>query len=210
MFYQTQDMMLRRKFDEQLELQQAIEFQRKRLMNLQQPNLKNQPINHHQRSLSVGNPVALPTHNDINQNLVLPSGGINQEVLEGGSSIANVPLTISADMELHTQLELKQARLEKDGCGDTKEESSNPVGCDLHERFEFDHSFWFSFKSHGSSIELTLPDNLFASTKKPAEGSTPDLSTAAAVNESTGISASPSSESNLEMPHTSVTDMASR
>lgn len=84
MFYQTQDMMLRRKFDEQqLELQQAIEFQRKRLMNLQQPNLKNRPINHHQHSLSVGTPVTLPTHNDINQNLILPSGGINQEVLEG-------------------------------------------------------------------------------------------------------------------------------
>lgn len=83
MFYQTQNLMLRRKFDEQLELQQAIEFQSKRLMNLQLPNLKNQPINHHQHSLSVGNYVTIPAHNDINQNLILPSGGINQEVLEG-------------------------------------------------------------------------------------------------------------------------------
>lgn len=70
--------------------------------------------------------------------------------------------------------------------------------------------FSFSpFRSHGSSVELTLPDNLFASIEKPAEGSTPDLSTAAAVNESTGISATPSSEINIELPDGPATDVAS-
>ncbi|XP_044483143.1 zinc finger CCCH domain-containing protein 55-like isoform X2 [Mangifera indica] len=195
-FFKTQDMLLRRKFDEQLELQQAIEFQRKRLLNLQVPNLTNQPINHHQHSLSIGNPVTLPAYNDINHNLILRTGGINQEVLEGGSSNSNVPSTVAAGTELYAQLEVDEACLQKDGSGDRKEESSNPLGCDFHER------------GHSSSIELTLPDNLFASTKKPAEGSTPNLSPAIAVK-STGISATPSSEINIETPNTSVTDMAS-
>lgn len=83
MLYHSQELMLRRKLEQQAELQQAIEFQRRRLLNLQLPNLKNHAIHHHQRSLSVGSPVNLAAHTDVNQNVVLPSVGINQNVLEG-------------------------------------------------------------------------------------------------------------------------------
>lgn len=71
----------------------------------------------------------------------------NLVAVVGGFSTASIPSTVAANTELHAQLEAKQASLEKGGCGDMKEESSNPVGCDLHERFEFNHAFWFSFKS---------------------------------------------------------------
>ncbi|KAJ0777966.1 putative transcription factor C3H family [Helianthus annuus] len=71
------EMMIRRKIEEQ-ELQQAIEFQDRRLMNLQLTDMKNHQF---QRSLSV----SLPTH--IHQNLVFPSDGYNnEEHVSGGNN----------------------------------------------------------------------------------------------------------------------------
>lgn len=78
----TQELMLRRKLEEQAELQQAIELQRRRLVNLQLPNLKNHSVHHHQRSLSMGSPITSPACADVNQNVIFPSFGINQKVLE--------------------------------------------------------------------------------------------------------------------------------
>lgn len=84
MFYNTQDILLRRKL-EQAELQQAIELQGRRLMNLQLPEFKNDRLPHHQRSLSVGSPVLLSPQSVSlsSQNIVLPFDGIKQEVAEG-------------------------------------------------------------------------------------------------------------------------------
>lgn len=85
MFYNTtQEMLLRRKLEDQAELQQAIEIQGRRLMNLQLPDL-DERIHHHQRSLSVGShvPLASLPHAHINQNVILPSDSINEEVAEG-------------------------------------------------------------------------------------------------------------------------------
>lgn len=85
MFYNTQEILLRRKLEEQADLQQAIEFQGRRLMNLQLLDLKNHQHMHHLHNLSGGSPVASPTQSSIhnNQNLAVPSDGSNQEVLEG-------------------------------------------------------------------------------------------------------------------------------
>lgn len=73
------DMMLRRKLEER-ELHQAIEFQDRRLMNLQLTDIKNQ----FQRSLSMGDAASSPTQ--INHNLVFPSDDNNEELVSGGSS----------------------------------------------------------------------------------------------------------------------------
>lgn len=83
MLYSTQEMMLRRKLEEQAELQQAIELQGRRLINLQLPDLRGDYIQRHQRSLSVGAPISPPRHTSINQNVILTSDSKNQEVLEG-------------------------------------------------------------------------------------------------------------------------------
>lgn len=84
MFYNTQDILLRRKL-EQVELQQAIEMQGRRFMGLHLPEFKNDRLHHHQRSLSVGASVPLPPQSLSlsNQNVILPFDGIKQEVAEG-------------------------------------------------------------------------------------------------------------------------------
>lgn len=88
MFYNSQDILLRRKM-EQAELQQAIELQGRRLMNLQLPEFKNDRLHHHQRSLSVGAPVPLPPQSLslTNQNVILPFDSIKQEEVTEGSLI---------------------------------------------------------------------------------------------------------------------------
>lgn len=83
MFYHQQEMMMRRKLEEQAEMQQVLEIQRRRMMNLRLPDFQSQCVPHHQRSLSVGSPVALPGHMDVHQNFVLPSDHFNQEFISG-------------------------------------------------------------------------------------------------------------------------------
>ena len=80
MFYNTQDMLWRRKLEEQADLQQALELQSRRLMGLQLLDIKK----HHQRALSAGSPIPSPTHspNMFNQNLV-PSFHITSEAPKG-------------------------------------------------------------------------------------------------------------------------------
>jgi hypothetical protein len=87
MFYDTQEMLLRRKLEEQADLQQAIELQGRRLMNLQLLDFKNHPYHPQQyhHSLSVGSPIPSPTLTRApdNQNLFPPSDGIDQQVPTG-------------------------------------------------------------------------------------------------------------------------------
>lgn len=84
MFSNTQEMLLRRKLEEQAEVKQAIELQGRRLMNLQLPDL-DERMNQHQRGLCVGSPVLLSPqlHANINRSVILPSKNINQEIAEG-------------------------------------------------------------------------------------------------------------------------------
>lgn len=82
MFYSAPEMTLRREFEEQADLQHAIELQRRRFVNLQLPDFKNDCIHHHQRSLSVGGSVSLPAYSHSSQNVHL-SDSIKQEGSEG-------------------------------------------------------------------------------------------------------------------------------
>lgn len=61
MFYNAQEMMLRRKLEEQADLQQAIELQERRLTNLQLLDLKNPHHSLFHHGLSTGSPVPSPT-----------------------------------------------------------------------------------------------------------------------------------------------------
>lgn len=90
MFYNTKEMILRRKMEEQAELQQAIELQGRRLMHLQLMDLRN---HHHnlshqlQPNMASGIPIPIPSppqsRLDINQSLVLRSDVVNQDASEG-------------------------------------------------------------------------------------------------------------------------------
>ncbi|KAL4373849.1 hypothetical protein AHAS_Ahas05G0122900 [Arachis hypogaea] len=92
MLYNPHDILLRRKLEEQAELQQVIDLQERRLKNLQLPDFKNIPIHHHhhQRSHSVGAPsplshqlhgqvstADLSSHNNIKGDLTGYQGGLS-------------------------------------------------------------------------------------------------------------------------------------
>lgn len=85
MFYNTQEMLLRRKLEEQADLQQAIELQERRLMNLQLLDLKNHHHSQFQHGFSTASPVPSPTisRTPNNQALVFPVDGIDQEFPQG-------------------------------------------------------------------------------------------------------------------------------
>lgn len=84
MYYNSQDVLWRRKLEEQAELQQALELQSRRLMGLQLLDVKK----HHNRSISTGSPIHSPTQspNLFNQNLVLSSIHSNSSEAQQGNS----------------------------------------------------------------------------------------------------------------------------
>ena len=77
--------MLRRKLEEQAELQQVIELQGRRLVNLQLPDMRGDYVQHHlQRSLSIGAPMS--THSPLSQNIgnsAFESEPITGKITEG-------------------------------------------------------------------------------------------------------------------------------
>lgn len=86
MFQNTQEMLLRRKLEEQAELQQVIELHGRRLMNMQLLDFKNHNNHQYTHGLSTGSPIPSPTlsRNASNsQNLIFPTDGIIQEVPQG-------------------------------------------------------------------------------------------------------------------------------
>lgn len=89
MMYSPQEMVLRRKYKEQADLQQAIELQRRRFIHLQLPDFKRDYAHHHHSSLSDGSSLSLPAHL-VNQNAFLPLDIIGQEITEGWHLIAVV------------------------------------------------------------------------------------------------------------------------
>lgn len=86
LFYSTQEMLLRRKLENQANLEQALELQERRLMNMQFLGIKNDSHHQHQyyQGLAEGSPFPSPAlpHTPKNQPLiVLPNG--NADVSEG-------------------------------------------------------------------------------------------------------------------------------
>ncbi|KAA8528066.1 hypothetical protein F0562_035065 [Nyssa sinensis] len=189
MFYNTQEILLRRKLEEQAELQQTIELQGRRLMNLQLLDLKNHHHNHQfQSNLSPGILVSssTPSHTRINQSFMLPSDGVNQEVPEGNNG--------SQDAAGSADQNLPQEVVEACNTINVKEESSNLEDSDLHE-----------------SLEHILPDNLFASPTKSAGDHHSIFSTASVeADDSVAITTTSSSSNNIPvLPSTSTLNMAS-
>ncbi|XP_011080366.1 zinc finger CCCH domain-containing protein 22-like [Sesamum indicum] len=85
MLFSPQEMMLRRKLEQEAELQHAIELQGRRMMNLQLMDLKNQNHNHHYlQSIQPGIPYSSPRQSRLlmNQHVTTSSDSINQEESE--------------------------------------------------------------------------------------------------------------------------------
>ncbi|CAL5350848.1 unnamed protein product [Camellia sinensis] len=199
MFYNTPEIMLRRKLEEQAELQQAIELHERRLMNLQLMDLKNHHHSHQFQTNMVPNiPIASPAqpHLHINQSLAFRSDGVNQEASEENysSPAASNSLTVATErQQQHQQQDAKEACNNSNArdSGDSKEQCSNLEDADLHE-----------------SLEHILPDNLFASPIKSA-GEHYIFSTASPEADDSTLVTTTSSNNIPMLPTTSTLNMAS-
>ncbi|KAI9398622.1 hypothetical protein POPTR_003G204300v4 [Populus trichocarpa] len=147
MFYNTQDMLWRRKLEEQADLQQALELQSRRLMSLQLLDVKK----HHHRALSNGSPVPSPTHspNIFNHSLAFPPLHSSTEVPQENcsSSMPATSVTAPPEKQISNATSGKEyTSSEENGSG---KESSHGEDSDLQE-----------------SLEHNLPDSPFASPTK--------------------------------------------
>ncbi|KAJ8751239.1 hypothetical protein K2173_016420 [Erythroxylum novogranatense] len=164
MLYNNQEMILRKKLEEQAELQQAIELQGRRLINLELPEVRGDYINRHQRSLSVGTPVSLPTNNAINQDTGVKSDVTYQEALGenvGSVAAAAVSSTFAADEQILEQ-DVNATCFEKNSVLTIKDEDISSDGCDVR-------------KCHKENVDQALPDSLFASPSKLSKNQQPAL-----------------------------------
>ncbi|PON74344.1 Splicing factor-like protein [Parasponia andersonii] len=191
MFYNSQDMLWRRKLEEQAELQQAIELQSRRLMGLQLLDVKK----HHHRALSTGSPIQSPTQspNLFTQNLVLSSVQNASEVphVNGSTPTAN---STALDLPITGATNGKESTVANDENANDKESPRDEVG-DLLE-----------------SLEHNLPDSPFASPTKGAGDYMAAFSTsmAAEVNDSdASATASNLNFSSAILPAASALDMGS-
>ncbi|XP_022930497.1 zinc finger CCCH domain-containing protein 55 [Cucurbita moschata] len=154
MMYNTQGMMLRRKLEEQAELQQALELQGRRLLNLQLPDLKNDQLHHHHpHNLPICSPLSTESHNQMNQN-IYPPDFINQEASEGHENnqvTTNNAMSTPQNFQLEENPCFIQSKATDDGY--------NSKLLEIHK-----------------SVEQVLPDSPFASPKKSASSQHPDFS----------------------------------
>ncbi|KDP22121.1 hypothetical protein JCGZ_25952 [Jatropha curcas] len=197
MLYNTQEMMLRRKLEQQAELQQAIELQGRRLINLQLPDLRGDYIHNHQRSLSAGAPISLPPHSPVDINLNLTSNVKNQDVLEvGGNNSSTSAASTMAVVEQNLQLDVNASCIQSNGTVNGKEGNFDPKGCDANE-------------CGTTIIEHGLPDSPFASPAKKLGNQVEISPPLAEVKKSTEFYGNSSSEISVSVPETSNGNMAS-
>uniref|UniRef100_A0A2P2LH84 Zinc finger CCCH domain-containing protein 55-like n=1 Tax=Rhizophora mucronata TaxID=61149 RepID=A0A2P2LH84_RHIMU len=162
--YNNQAMILRRKLEEQAELQQAIELQGRRLMNLQLPDIR-EAYNHcHQCSLSVGAPISLPTQTPLAQNVFCTSDGKNQEVQGNQDNFGAACTSIFNAPGKKFQQEINLPWSQKNDRLNGKEGSFISETCDAHE-------------CHEGNVELALPDSLFSSPANSSGNQQPAFST---------------------------------
>lgn len=189
MFYNTQEM-LRRKLEEEADLQQAIELQERRLLNLQLLDLKNHRQHRYFHGLSTGSPLPSPTilHSPNNQTLFFPIDGIDKEVQHENGS--NPDAAAAQNAVADADQEVSPACNHNDGNGNNrdKEEKSNSDESDLNE-----------------NLEHILPDNLFGSPKKSAGDNLTVFSTASVeVDDNSSSLTTSSPNSNPLVPTTSL------
>ncbi|TXG55879.1 hypothetical protein EZV62_017192 [Acer yangbiense] len=190
---QAQDMLWRRKMEEQADLQQALELQSRRLMGLQLLDVKKNH-HHHHRALSAGSPIPSPTTHSPNffhQSLVLPPfhNGSSELTKENGSSFGS---SSNISLSAPTNGAVGKERIGKEEYGSGKE-SSNSEDDDLLE-----------------NLEHNLPDSPFAS---PTKGTGEYFSAFSVASGTAEKDATSSSNNNLVtsnlIPANASLDMAS-
>ncbi|KAI4384647.1 hypothetical protein MLD38_002769 [Melastoma candidum] len=152
-FYNSQDILWRKRLEEQADLQQAIELQNHRLLNLQLLDVKKR---RHQSALSAGSPIPSPTHSPslFSHPFGHPFRGSPTTTEE---NCAANPSPASIIMNVQPVPRSSMSSLENDSTGIEKgvddKESSNSEDSDLPESFKHN-----------------LPDSPFASPTKASDG----------------------------------------
>ncbi|KAA0034058.1 zinc finger CCCH domain-containing protein 53 isoform X2 [Cucumis melo var. makuwa] len=182
MFYNThQDLLWRRKLEEQQADLQTLDLQSRRLLNLQLLDVKkNQlPHHHHHRALSTGSPIPSPTHSPnplFAQNLIFPgirssgSSSTSDILRENGVAPVRTPPPVSV-MATSTDMPRQASPVDNGalatiGQGGNDKERSQIDDSDLLECFEHN-----------------LPDSPFASPAKATGDYATNFSDIAAVGE---------------------------
>lgn len=158
MLYNSQDLLWRKKLEEQADLQHAIELQNRRLMDLQLLDVKRS--HHHHRALSSGAAIPSPTcysPSYLNHSSVFASDNRSSSSPDSEDGLISkmvTPVTINVDepLEATSNLEKEKESLE------FKDENSNGKSSPHHEDVDLPES-----------LEHNLPDNLFASPKASGE-----------------------------------------
>ncbi|XP_050385807.1 zinc finger CCCH domain-containing protein 53 isoform X2 [Argentina anserina] len=193
MFYNSQDMMWRRKLEEQAELQQALEIQSRRLMDLQLLDVKK----HHHRALSASSPINSPTQSPsmFSQNFLRPSFHSPEEIC--ASPVPPVSPPLLADQQPHSVASVVTGKESAANCDDSRGGKGN-----RHE----------DLSALLGSLEHNLPDSPFASpTKRSRDYFSAFPVVASEANDVSDVSAA-TAKINLAtspLPSTSSLDMAS-
>ncbi|KAI3827015.1 hypothetical protein L1987_01076 [Smallanthus sonchifolius] len=205
MLYNGQDLLWRKKLEEQADLQHAIELQNRRIMDLQLLDVKNSHHHHHhhqhQRALSTGAAIPSPTcysPSYLNHSSVFASDNRSSSSPDSEDGLISkmvTPVTINVDEPLEANLNMEN----KKETLDVKDETSNGKSSPHHE----EHT------DLPESLEHNLPDNLFASPKASENCQTVFSNTDNTTVSSALISNSSSLMTSPLLPATSTLDLAS-
>nr|GEX08134.1 zinc finger CCCH domain-containing protein 53-like [Tanacetum cinerariifolium] len=199
MLYNSQDLLWRKKLEEQADLQHAVELQNRRLMDLQLLDVKR---SHHHRALSTGAAIPSPTcysPSYLNHSVFASnnSSSSSPDSEDGLMSKMVTPVNINVDEPFEANLSLEK---DKESL-DLKDENSNGKSSPHNDEEEIDLP---------ESLEHNLPDNLFASPKASEE-----YRTVFSNDDNAPVSFAPLSSTNSNLitspllPAASTLDMAS-
>lgn len=199
MLYNSQDLLWRKKLEEQADLQHAIELQNRRLIDLQLLDVKR---SHHHRALSTGAAIPSPTcysPSYLNHSVFASnnSSSSSPDSEDGLMSKMVTPVNINVDEPFEASLCLEK---DKESL-DLKDENSNGKSSPHNDEEEIDLP---------ESLEHNLPDNLFASPKASGE-----YKTVFSNDDNAPVSSAPFSSTNSNLitspllPASSTLDIAS-
>ncbi|XP_057499650.1 zinc finger CCCH domain-containing protein 53 isoform X2 [Actinidia eriantha] len=207
MLCDAQDVLWRRKLEEQADLQQAIELQGRRLMGLQLLDVKRP--NHH-RALSSGaafpSPINSPSF--FNHTLIPPLDRSSSEVIkENGSNPAMVaPVTVATDQQSQFAANVDEKEKETSIVANGTDEKN--IGNDKESNHKHEESDYLL-----ESLEHNLPDSPFASPKACGDYLTAFSNTVVEAEKNVAVPGAASANNNLItsslLPAPSTLDMAS-
>ncbi|CAN1132506.1 Zinc finger CCCH domain-containing protein 46 [Linum perenne] len=197
----TQDMLWRRKLEEQAELQQAFELQSRRFMNLQLLDVNKHQNHHHnhQRALSTGSPIPSPTHYPQSPNLFSHPAAASfplRSSMKFPPPLSPSQDNCSSSSSLPAISVVPQERQQLTSIDDSGKESNGHVGNGSGK----ENSHYGNNDLLQESFEHILPDSPFASPTKDTEEYFSSPAAAAAAADASSLDMTSFKPFNYQMP----------